>query len=149
VLKIDEEVSEIILNAAGKKSLHLLRKTVAAEGNPDQEQEAAGEGEGAQEALRWETSDGKPVKEKEIDGLVKTLSNLKCEGYAEEKKEELGDPTFSVSLKGVRNYEVSLYGEREGKVVATSSESEDPFLLSDWKAKRIRKDLDDLMEKTD
>ena len=149
VLKIDEEVSEIILTAVGKKSLHLFRTTAAAGGNPDQAQAASGGGEGAQEGLRWESSDGKPVKEKEIDGLVKTLSNLKCDGYAEGKKEDLRDPTFSVSMKGTRNYELSLYGERDGKVVATSSESEDPFLLSDWKAKRIRKGPGELIEKKD
>ncbi len=149
VLKIDEEVSEIILTASGGKSLHLLRTTVPAEQMPDQGQGTGREGEGTEPSLRWQTSDGKPVKEKEIDSLVKTLSNLKCEGYAKEKKEDLGAPTFSVSLKGAGNYELSLYDEREGKVVATSSENEDPFLLSDWKVKKIRRDPADLVEQKD
>jgi hypothetical protein len=89
------------------------------------------------------------VQEKEIDGLVKTLSNLKCDGYLEEKKSDLGDPTFSVSLKGDKNYEFSLYGERDGKSVATSSENDDPFLIADWNAKKIRKELDTLVETGD
>ena len=48
-------------------------------------------------------------------------------------------------MKGTRNYELSLYGERDGKTVATSSENEYPFLLAEWNVKRIRKDLDQLL----
>jgi hypothetical protein len=145
VMKIDEEVSEIILTA-GKKSLHILRATASGEGVPDQAQaevKAEDPGEGA---LHWETLEGNPVQEKEVDDLVKTMSNLKCDRYLEEEKTDLGEPTFSVSLKGTRNYEFSLYGERDGKAVATSSENEDPFLIANWNAKRIRKDLDELVE---
>jgi hypothetical protein len=142
VMKIDEEVSEVILTE-GKKNLHILRATAHAEVDPDQaevKEENAGES-----TLHWETLEGKPVEEKEIDTLVKTLSNLKCDGYLEDEKGDLGDPTFSVSLKGNKNYEFSLYGERDGKTVATSSENDDPFLIADWNAKRIRKELDQLV----
>ncbi len=144
VLKVDEEVSEIILTA-GKKSLHILRATAPVDVDPDQEQAEVKEENAEEGVLHWETLEGKPVHEKEIDSLVKTLSNLKCDGYLEDKKGDLGDPTFSVSLKGSKNYEFSLYGERDGKTVATSSENGDPFLISDWKAKRIRKELDQLV----
>ncbi len=139
VLKIDEEVSEIVL-ASGGKSLHILRAPAQAG------EDAAGE-QGAETGARsWETLEGKPVQEKEIDGLVKTLSDLKCDGYLEEGKDALGDPAFTVSLKGVKNYELSLFDEREGKTAATSSENEHVFLISEWKAKKIRKDLDSLTE---
>ena len=144
VLKVDEEVSEIILTA-GKKSLHILWGTAPVEANPDQEQAEVKEENAEEGVLHWETLEGKPVQEKEIDSLVKTLSNLKCDGYLTDKKGELGDPTFSVSLRGSKNYEFSLYGERDGKTAATSSENDDPFLISDWKAKRIRKELDHLV----
>jgi hypothetical protein len=148
VLKIEEEISEIILAAGGERPLHMLRSTAPVGVDPNQEQDEAEKGSGVQAEPGWETMDGKPLKEQEIDGLVKTLSSLKCDGYLEEtEKAELGEPTFSVSLKGSRNYEIALYDERDGKTVATSSENEYPFLLSDWKAKRIRKDLDDLVEK--
>ena len=60
-----------------------------------------------------------------------------------------GIPPSLVSLKGTKNYELSLYGERDGKTVATSSENEDPFLIADWNAKRIRKDLDELVATED
>ena len=144
VLKIDEEISEIILSA-GKESMHILRAT--ASGEPEQEK-PDGEGPGPRQGgSRWETLEGKPVKPEEIDTLVKTLSNLKCDGYLGGTKADWKEPSFSVSLKGNKNYEISLYGERENKMVATSSENEYPFLISDWKAKRIRKDLKDLVEK--
>ena len=145
VMKIDEEVSEIILTA-GKKNLHILRATARAEVDPDQAQAEVKEENAGEGTLHWETLEGKPVQEKEIDSLVKTLSNLKCDGYLEDKKDDLGDPTFSVSLKGNKNYEFSLYGERDGKTLATSSENDDPFLIADWNAKRIRKELDALVE---
>jgi hypothetical protein len=148
VMKIDEEVSEIILTA-GKKNLHILRATVREGMDPDQAQAEVEEKDTGEGAPHWETLEGKPVQEKEIDGLVKTLSNLKCDGYLEEKKSDLGDPTFSVSLKGNKNYEFSLYGERDGKSVATSSENDDPFLIADWNAKKIRKELDTLVETGD
>jgi hypothetical protein len=143
-MKIDEEVSEIILTA-GKKNLHVLRATARAGVDPDQAQAEVKEGRAEEGALQWETLEGKPVQEKEIESLVKTLSNLKCDGYLLDKKGDLGDPTFSVSLKGNKNYEFSLYGEREGRTVATSSENEDPFLITDWNAKKIRKGLDELV----
>ncbi len=142
VLKIDEEISEIILTSGGK-SLHVLRATAPAE------QEAAGEEAMEEGVLGWETLEGKKVDEKEVDGLVKTLSNLKCDGYLEEEKGALADPTFSVSLKGGKNYELSLFDDRDGKTAATSSENDHPFLISEWKAKRIRKDLGDLVKTED
>jgi hypothetical protein len=144
VMKIDEEISEIIL-AEGKKGLHILRATAPEEAGPDQEQAAVREEGAAEDTPHWETLEGKPVKQKEIDDLVKTLSNLMCDSYLEEKAADLGEPTFSVSLKGGKNYEFVLYGEQEGKSVATSSEIDDPFLIAAWKAKRIRKDLAELV----
>jgi hypothetical protein len=148
VMKIDEEVSEIILTA-GKKSLHILRAAVREGVDPDQAQAEVKEENVGEGALHWETIEGKPVQEKEIDSLIKTLATLKCDGYLLDKKGDLGDPTFSVSLKGNKNYEFSLYGEREGKAVAASSENDDPFLIADWNAKRIRKALDALVETGD
>lgn len=145
VMKIDEEVSEIVLTA-GKKSLHILRATEEAGEDPDKVQAEVMEQNAGEATLHWETPDGKPVQENEVDDLVKTLSNLKCEGYLKDKKTDLGDPTFSVTLKGAKNYEFFLYGEREGKTVAASSENEGPFLITDWNAKRIRIDLDALVE---
>ncbi len=146
VLKIDEEISEVILTA-GKESLHVRRGAAPAEVNPHQASAEAGEEAPDQKAPRWETVDGKPVSGKEMDDLVKTLSDLKCDDYIKETKKDAGNPTFSADLKAGRNYEFFLYGEREGKTVAGSSESDDLFLIPDWKAKRIRKNFKDLLEK--
>jgi hypothetical protein len=147
VLKIDEGVSEIILTAAGGESLHILRTTVPADVDPTAANQEAEAGGPAQGAARWETLEGIPLEEKEIDTLVKTLSNLQCDGYIEERKPDLGPPTFSASLKGSRTYELSLYGEKDGRTIATSSECEVPFLLADWKATRIKKNPEDLLKK--
>lgn len=143
VLKIEEEISEIILTT-GKESMHILRTTAPVGRAQDQAEGEAPIPE--QGAYRWETLDGKPVKENEMDTLVRTLSNLKCDDYLEGAKGDWKEPSCRVSLKGDRNYEISLYEDRENKVVATSSESEYPFLITEWKAKRIRKDLKDLVQ---
>lgn len=148
VLKIDEEISEVILTADGK-DLHIVKTAAREAGDGNPEKGDAGEEQAGEDTLKWGTPDGKRVQEKEIDGLVKTVSNLKCESFLKEKKSDLGDPSFEVSLKGTGNYELALYGEREGKTVAASSQNDDPFLIPDWKAKRIRKDLDELVEKSD
>lgn len=147
VLRIDEEVSEIILTEGGQKSLHILRATAPVEADPSGEE--AGRAGREQEDRRWETLEGRPLKDKEIDNLVKTLSNLQCDGFLEESGGGLGVPAFSVSLKGSRNYELFLYEEREGKTVATSSGSEHPFLLSEWKSRKVRKSPGDLLQKED
>jgi hypothetical protein len=149
VLRIDEEVSEIILTAAGGKPLHILRTAAPTDVDPTADNGTA-EAEGsAPGAARWETIEGMPLEEKEVDNLVKTLSNLQCDGYLEEGKADLGAPTFSASLKGSKNYELSLYGQKDGKTIATSSESEYPFLIADWKATRIKKNPEGLLKKKD
>ena len=96
---------------------------------------------------KWQTREGQRVKEKEIDGLVNSLSNLSCDSFIEGKtKKDLATPTFKVSLKGTTNYELSLYDEQDKKTVATSSQSDYPFLLPEWRVKKIKMELKSLIE---
>jgi len=144
VMKIDEEIAEVRL-ASGAKSLSVFRATAPVSVDPEAEQQEAAEL--AAETPAWQTGDGKPVKEKEIDALVKTLSDLKCDAYVEERKiEDLGDPSFTVSLKGTQEYGLSLYDEQDKKTVCTSTENDYVFLVPEWKAKKIKLDLDSLLE---
>ena len=141
VMKIDQEVSEVLLES-GDNSLLILR---AAE--PVPEPVEVEEGQSAPETLTWQTDEGKNVKEKEIDSLVKTLSNLKCDGYVEEKnKEDYMKPSFKVTLKGLQDHTLELYEKQDGKFVCISSENDYPFLIPEWKAKKIQLDLDTLIE---
>lgn len=143
VLRIDEEVSEILLTS-GERSLHILWAPASEEVGQDPQEEALLQGTG-----RWETLEGKPVKGREVDALVRTLSHMSCEAYMDGEKESLGEPSFSVLLKGSKDYVFSLYETLDNKVVATSSESAHPFLIPDWRANSIRKDLNDLLEEKD
>lgn len=43
-------------------------------------------------------------------------------------------------------YSISFFEKEDNKHTAVSSESEYPFLISDWKAKKIMKDLKTLTE---
>jgi len=76
----------------------------------------------------------------------KTFVAERTEGFEDMKKTELKDPSFSVSLKGLTSYELSLYDQRENKYVATSSQSDYPFLLAEWRVKKIKVDLKGLIE---
>lgn len=139
VMKIDDQINELIL-AEGDRSLHLIRSVPA-----------AAEGQGGEETTEaepvWRTSDGKAVKQKEVEGLVRTLSNLRCDGFVEGKgKEDYRSPVFTVDLKGARDYAFSLYEEPDEKFVATTSESDYPFHIPAWRVKRLRLDLDDLLD---
>jgi hypothetical protein len=55
----------------------------------------------------------------------------------------------TVLLKGVQPYSVSLFEKDANQYIAVSSESGYPFLLPEWKAKRIMKDLDSLTEEAE
>jgi hypothetical protein len=143
VMKFDDEISEMILTS-GDQSMHIVR--AAGEASEEAEEGAGAETPPLQEPV-WQTDEGKPVKKKEIDGLVKTLSNLKCDSYIEDKtKEDYGDPSYSVSLKGLQDYELSIYEKQDKKFVATSSQSDYPFLIPEWRVKRIQKDPKELLE---
>ena len=145
ILKFEDDISEIMLTA-DKETLHIVRSAAPVDVDLTQDSEVQ-EAEAPPAPPKWQTKEGKTVKEKEIDELVKTLSNIMCDGFVEgKKKEDLKDPSFTISLKGITNYELSLYDQQDKKFVATSSQSDYPFLLPEWRAKKIKVDLKDLTE---
>ncbi len=147
VMKIEEDVSEIILTS-GEKNFHITRGATPVDVNlTNDSAEKDKEAPPPPESPKWMTKDGRAVKEKEIDTLIKTLSALKCDEFLEgKKKEDYQTPSFTVSLKGAKNYEFFLYDKQNTKFIGASSENNYPFLISEWTAKKISLDLDDLLE---
>ncbi len=146
VMKIDEEVAQLTIKK-GPEEITLFK---AAESFPAGltdstavEEEAPPEEAGP----RWATDDGKPAKDKGVEEVIKTVSNLRCGEYIEDKtKEDFSSPSFTLTLKGAETYTLSLFEQVDKKYQAVSSYNDYPFLLPEWQAKRIMKDPASLLE---
>jgi len=87
------------------------------------------------------------LAELNVDEIVSTLSNLECDEFIENKnKDDYKSPLYTLTLKGINTYSISLFEKKDNKHPAVSSQSDYPFLLSEWKAKRIMKDLSSFTE---
>lgn len=144
VLAVRGEITEIVLNKGGEE-MTILRA------EPSVSEEQSGK-EGGQEmppagGLPWKTADGRPVKGEDVEGIVSTLSRLICDGFIEDRtKDDFRHPLYTVTLKGAGTYTVSLFEKGDSGYPAVSSESDYPFLISEWKASRIMKDFSGLLE---
>lgn len=140
VMTIDEDVSEISLKK-GKKKIRIVKRSAPASVRPDQK-----EGEEEPDS-KWITDKGDSAKDPEIDEIIGTLKGLKCDGFIEGKtKKDFTAPVYTAALKGQKTYQLSFFEGKDGKYSAVSSGSEYPFLISEWKAKKIMKDPAGLTE---
>jgi hypothetical protein len=101
----------------------------------------------------WQNSDGIRMDESKVNRLLTTLSYLRCERYVDEyKKEDFANPIYSIQLKGVQDYGLSIF-ERMDKDAksypATSSQNDYRFLLPERKAETIMIDPDEMREKAE
>lgn len=91
----------------------------------------------------WQTAEGKDGDETQLSRLLATLSNLHCVQYIDDqKKEDFTSPIYTLQLKGMQEYTVSIFAKTDKNAEtypAVSSENDYPFLLFDWQA-------DDLMK---
>ncbi len=148
VMKIEDEIAELVFTE-GDRRLRVVKGPRPERQEPDANAISPDEGLMVwdPEDTDWRTEEGRAVKSDKIDGLVRTLSSLRCAGYPPESiRETLGEPAFSVSLTGAGEYSFSMYGKQDGKVLCTSSQSDYVFLLPEWQADRIRLDLEDILE---
>lgn len=146
VMQIEDDITEVILTE-GQESLHVVKSDVP----PAPETDASATDGAVEDSVagepEWRTEAGQLVNGEEIDTLIQTLSNLTCDGYVkDDKPEEMKNPTYTVSLKGIKDYELAIYGEQDKKFVCTSSENDYVFLIPEWRAKRIRLDIEELMK---
>ena len=139
VLAFSDEITEITLKKGGKEM-----KIVRAEPPPSADRTSK---EDTQErprsgATQWKTADGRPVNGEEVDQIVNTLSRLICDGFIEDRtKDDFHRPLFTATLKGSGTYSISLFEKEDKGYPAVSSGSDYPFLISEWKASKIMKDL--------
>lgn len=149
VLTIDEEISEVNLKQ-GDKETTLLRASTPVSVDVAQAEagEKLGEVEGQEEPPpTWRTHEDLPAKEREVDDIINSLSQLQCNAFVEDKtKEDLTSPLYEVTLKGLKDYTFAVFEKVDSQYIATSSESDYPFFIPEWKAQRVMKDPDTLAE---
>ena len=139
VMAFNDDIMEVVLKK-GEEEITIARATAPVSVDVTEEQD--------EEAMpKWTVSDGREVKESEVETILNALSDFRCDGFIEDKtKEDFKAPIFTVTLKGVDSYTISFFEKKEGRYPAISSESEYPFLVSEWKADKIMKEPDSLKE---
>ncbi|RMF92276.1 MAG: DUF4340 domain-containing protein [Candidatus Schekmanbacteria bacterium] len=143
IWEINEEITKVTL-IKDKKKLILLKKPTE---NKDKKEEKKTK-EKEKISYKWQTEDGKDVIEGQITEIINMLKDFTCDRFIEDKKkDEFRNPIYKVILSGANSYSISFFDEKDGQYEAISSQSEYPFLVSEWRAKRIMKDFDNILKK--
>jgi len=144
VMVIQDEITELTLQMGNKKMT--IVKAVAPVSVDTTEKK--GEQTAPEETdSKWITSDGRPVKDNEIDSIIGSLTDYRCDEFIEDKtNQDFTSPVYTATLKGTKEYSISFYAKQDEQYPAVTSESEYPFMVSEWKADKIMKDLDSLLE---
>jgi hypothetical protein len=146
VMAVKDEITELTLEE-GKKKMTIERAVAPVSVDVTKTEKEAAEPEAA--GPKWVTSDGRAVKDSEIDNMISSLSDYRCDEFIKGKtKEDFKSPVFTATFKGNKDYSISFYQKQDEKYPAVTSESEYPFMVSEWKAKQIMKEPDSLI-KTD
>jgi hypothetical protein len=144
-MSFSDEISEIVLKKGdGIMTIFRAAAPVSVDVTGKKDQEA----EPAPAVPKWTTPDNKPLKDADIDGIVDALSNYLCDEFIEDQtREDFVAPVFTATLKGInKSYSLSFYEKKEGRFPAISSESQYPFLVSEWKANKVMKDFKSLLQ---
>ena len=143
VMSFSDDISEIVLKKE-KEEMTIIR--AAAPLSVDVSETGKDPHAPEEEVQKWTTAGSKSVKDSEVDEMIKTLSALQCDDFMEDKtKEDFKSPIFTATLKGLDTYTISLFEKKDEQYPAVYSGSEYPFLLSEWKAKKIMKDFEELL----
>lgn len=97
----------------------------------------------------WQTADGKQADQAQIDQLLNTLSNFRCENYIDDKKkEDLSNPIYTLQLTGQEEYTLSLFekNDKDENYPAVSSANDYPFVLRQWQVNNIMKTPEELLK---
>ncbi len=150
VLSFDQiEIQEIRITKDGE-SMVLSRKQVPVEIKTDQKSDTQSSSPPKEETV-WNSADGKEIDSSITRRIIAALSNLQCEKYiGDRKKSDFLDPIYTLELKGVKEYTLSIFTQNEKddqNYPARSSENDYPFLLSKHRAENIIKLMDEILKK--
>lgn len=145
VMAISDDITQVVLRK-GTDSLTIQRADTPMSGEPSKEGQKSSADQN-EAPPRWKTDQGEAVKTAEVEQIINALSNFQCDGFIEDRtKDDFAAPEYSVTLTGAKAYTISFHDKKDGQYTALSSENAYPFLVSEWKAKRIMKDFKDLIE---
>jgi hypothetical protein len=105
------------------------------------------DGQPPQAVTAWITADSIDADGTVIDGVLGRIVNLQCDGFPEEGVEiELVEPDFTLITHGAQADTLRIYGQSGEKMfLATSSQYDFPFMLSEWKVGQIKKTPSEVM----
>lgn len=140
VMKFSDEIAEVIIKKGGNELIVLRGTPPVSVDVSDKDSKAE-----VEDLAKWIAADGSPVKAEEIDEIISSLSNFKCDEFIEDReKDDFKSPLFTLTLKGINTYSISFFEKEDDQYPGISSESEYPFFISEWKAERIMKEPDSL-----
>jgi len=128
VLKFDQDRIDEVVFKKGDKILTVV-KTEVTEEKDDKEEE---------KKTVWKQEDGREIDEAKFKDILRSLSNLRCQGYMdEETAKKLDKPEITVTIKGEKTYTLEIFKKQDNKYPGRSSENKYPFYLSSWLAEKI------------
>ena len=142
VMAVQDEITELVLHA-GDTTMTIMKAAAPVSVDVN---ETKPDDPPADQGPKWITADGRPVKDSEIDSIIDRLADYRCDEFIEEKtKQDFTSPVYTAVFKGTKEYSISFYEKQNEKYPAVTSENEYPFMVSEWKAKQIMKELDSLI----
>ena len=90
----------------------------------------------APKQFEWRTADGKIMEASKMKDLISYFTDLRCEAYIEDKNKEDfadNDPTMRITLKGEKDYSLSVFArdkEKEDNTPAVSSMNQYSFFVT-------------------
>jgi len=104
-----------------------------------------------QAVTAWITTDSTDADGTVVDGILGRIVNLQCDGFPEDDLlVDMGEPAFTLVIHGAESDTLSIYGlSGEKMFLATSSQYDFPFMLSEWKIGQINKTPSEVMGNKD
>ncbi len=150
VLSFDKKEIREIQITKGDKTLTLKRKEVSDSADSNQKSDKEKKPDVKKKTV-WLTPDGNEGDGSKVSSLLKTLADLECRKYIEDrKKEDLKDPIYMVRLTGDKEYTLSVFAKDSKDVKnypSVSSQSNYPFELEGNEADKIMIDPGDMVKK--
>jgi hypothetical protein len=131
-------------------SVKLVRSQVPVEQAVSQE-EKADSLPAAAIKFEWQSSAGETGNDQNINRLLATVGNLRCENYVYGRdKDSFLDPIYTVTLKGVQDYRLDIFAklkQDDKNNPAVSSANDYPFFLSDSQMQQIMINPEEMIKK--
>ena len=132
-----------------KKTVSLIRKEVPVT-SPGKKETAAKASKEQKTKTVWADAKARNEDPSKINRLLSFLNRLECEAYLDDaKKEDFKNPVYTVTLKGEKEYALSIFAKKDKKdknYSAISSENNYPFTLSESQVNGIQSKIDDLLK---